>query len=447
MNFPRVLIISQPFNNDTGGGITLSNLFAGYEKDKLAVICSAYMLQSNIDTSICDTYYQLGTEEQTWMFPFNLVKRKYTSGVIKFKASQRIQNLSIEKSKFRVKMILEYFMPFLHYSGLIHVSKKLKLSDRLKTFLDDFNPDVIYVQAEDRERIAFCLELYDYVQKPMVFHMMDDWPEVISEKGFMKKFWTRKIDTELRELLNKSSEWMSICDEMSVEYKQRYGIDFIPFHNPVDLNFWKPYQKNSYELTDSPSVLYAGRIGLGIDSSLELIARAIEQVNKELNIKARFVLQTEAKPEWAKKYNCVQHQAFVPYSELPKVFSGADFLILPYDFSSESIKYIKFSMPTKASEFMISGTPVVIFAPAETAVVKYAQHYNWAKVITENNQKAISEVFKKLMLDKNERESIARNAINVAEQNHSSALITKKFREVIVSVDEKFKKEQKKLVK
>jgi len=433
MSFPKVLIISQPFNNDTGGGITLSNLFAGWERDKVAVVCSGYVLQNNIDTSICNMYYKLGEKEQKWIFPFNLVKRKYKSGLIKFD-TKKIQNLTFEKSKIRVKLIMDWFMPVLHYTGLIHVSKRLELSQELREFLDEFNPDVLYVQAEDRERVAFCLDLYHYIKKPMVFHMMDDWPSIISERGFLKNFWERKIDSELQVLLNKSSAWMSICEEMTNEYRNRYGLEFIPFHNPVDLNLWKPFQRKNYKINDSPTILYAGRIGLGIDASLELIAKAIDQVNEELNISSRFVLQTESKPEWATKYSCVQHQAFVPYSELPKVFSGSDFLILPYDFSSESIKYIKYSMPTKASEFMISGTPILIFAPEETAIVKYAQQYNWAEIVTENKIEIIAESIKRLIQSEDYRQMIAGNAIKIAERNHDASEITKKFKEVIVSL-------------
>ena len=44
MILPKVLIIGQPFNNDTGGGITLTNLFNGWDRDKLAVACSGYLL-------------------------------------------------------------------------------------------------------------------------------------------------------------------------------------------------------------------------------------------------------------------------------------------------------------------------------------------------------------------------------------------------------------------
>lgn len=433
MAFPKVLIISQPFNNDTGGGITLSNLFAGWDRDKVAVICSGYVLQNNIDTSICNIYYQLGEKEQKWIFPFNLVKRKYKSGILKFD-EKRMQNLTFEKSKIRVKLIMDWFMPVLHYSGLIHVSKRLELSKELRDFLDEFNPDVLYVQAEDRERVAFCLELYNYVKKPMVFHMMDDWPSIISERGFLKNFWERKINSELQILLDKSSAWMSICEKMTNEYRNRYGLEFIPFHNPVDLNLWKPFQRKNYAITDSPTILYAGRIGLGIDKSLELIAKAIDQVNEDLKISSRFVLQTESKPNWAVNYKCIQYQSFVSYSELPKVFSAADFLILPYDFSSESIKYIKYSMPTKASEFMISGTPVIIFAPEETAIVKYARQYNWAEIITENKTEIIAKSIKSLILNEEKRRTIAENAIRTAEKNHNATEITKKFKNVIISL-------------
>ena len=48
MALPKVLILGQPFNNDTGGGITLSNLFNGWDRDKLAVTCLGYLLLDTI---------------------------------------------------------------------------------------------------------------------------------------------------------------------------------------------------------------------------------------------------------------------------------------------------------------------------------------------------------------------------------------------------------------
>lgn len=88
-------------------------------------------------------------------------------------------------------------------------------------------------------------------------------------------------------------------------------------------------------------------------------------------------------------------------------------------------------MPTKAPEYMVSGTPIIIFAPEVAATVKYAKKYNWAKLITENNITEISSAIKQLLEDKEQREQIAKNAINIAEKNHNSIDVKNQFKKVI----------------
>ena len=433
MIFPKVLIIGQPFNNDTGGGITLSNLFNGWGRDKLAVACHGYLLLDNIDTEVCNTYYQLGYKEHKWRFPFNYLQRKYSSGLLKFDGG-KIQNLTIAKSKTRIKIIMNFFIPLLEYIGLSNYIHKTGLSEDFCNWLNDFNPDVIYDQTASRDGILFCLSVHSYLKKPLVFHMMDDWPSIISNKGLFKKYWQKKIDYDFRILLDRATLLLSISDSMSQEYKIKYGKDFIAFHNPIDMEFWKKHQRVDYVINDSPVILYAGRTDLGIQASLKSIAQAVELTNKELNMSMKFIIQTSKKPSWINNYSCVEHKSFVSYNDLPKVFSEADFLILPYDFSSKSIKYIQYSMPTKASEYMISGTPIIIFAPEVTAIVKYAKEYRWATVITENNINILSEAIKELIEKKELRQQIAQNAIKIAEKNHNSIDVTNQFRKVILSI-------------
>ena len=433
MPLPKVLILNQPFNNDTGGGITLTNLFAGWDKDKLAVACSGHLLKDNIDTEICNTYYQLGDKEHKWRFPFNHLQGKYSSGLVKFN-KKRIQNLTVRRSKFRVKLIMGIFYPILEYVGMFHFIYKTHLSKDFCNWLDEFNPDVIYAQSTSRDDILFCLSVYSYLKKPLIFHMMDDWPTTISDKGLLKKFWEKKIDSDFRVLLGKANILMSISEFMAYEYKKRYGKNFITFHNPINIKFWQKYQRHNYELSDSPSILYAGRIGLGIETSLELITKAVQRLNEELNMSIKFILQTQKKPLWSDNYDCIVHNYFVPYNDLPKVFSSADFLLLPYDFSERSIKYIRYSMPTKAPEYMVSGTPIIIFAPKVTAIVKYAQEHNWAKVITNNDISEITKVIKELIKSKELRQQIAKNAIQIAEKNHNSIDVTNNFKKTILSI-------------
>lgn len=433
MNLPKVLIIGQPFNNATGGGITLSNLFKNWSKDELAVACSGYLLADNIDANACNTYYQLGYKETKWRFPFNLIQSKYFSGPLKFE-DKRFQNFTAKKSKLRVKLIMSFFVPVLEFLGLSHIISKTTLSNQFRAWIKDFNPDVIYVQPTSRDGILFCLSVHNFLKRPLILHVMDDWPALISDKGIFKKFWSKKLDIEFRNLLEKADVLMSISESMSEEYKTRYNKNFIPFNNPINIKFWKEFQRNNYSLSDNPKILYAGRIGLGIETSLELLAKAIQKINENFHLSIEFILCTESNPAWADNYSCVRFKGYIPYNLIPKTFSEADFLFLPYDFSKESIKYIQYSMPTKGPEYMMSGTPIILFAPKVTAIVKYCQKYDCAKIITDCNVESLSKSFIDLIKNEVERNRIAQNAKKIAEEKHSSINVTNDFEKIIKSL-------------
>ena len=435
MPLPKVLIINQPFNTNTGGGITLSNLFAKWDRDKLAVACSGYLLTEDMDPMLCNTYYQLGSEERKWIFPLNLFSRKYYSGPIKITETVENKNkLIVKKSRFREKLIMNYVLPFLEYIGFDHFKAKSKLSDKFCKWLDDFDPDVLYMQASSRESILFCTEIIKYKRRPMIFHMMDDWPALIGVRGSFSKFWERKINKEFQFLMEQADLRMSISDYMAQAYYERYGQKFVTFHNPIDLEFWKRSQRDSYELNDSPVILYAGRIGLGIDESLKTIADALEQVNTKLVSSVKFVIQAQEAPTWIKNYKNMEYRSFVAYEDLPKVFAQADILLLPYDFSKESLSYIRYSMPTKAPEYMASGTPILVFAPLDTALVQYAKQYKWAALVTENKVITLAKCFKELLLHQSVREKIAQTAKSVTETRHDADYVSKNFRKAILII-------------
>lgn len=437
MSQPRVLILNQPFVNDTGGGITLSNLFAEWDRKKLAVACSGYLFTGKMDNALCNHYYQLGSKERKWIFPFNLFSRRYYSGPILISDGAKNDNKVIKKkSKLRVKLLMDYIHPIFNYIGLNNFQAKTGLSPEFCNWIDNFKPDILYVQTHSREDILFAIELYDYLKKPMVFHMMDDWPS-IGVKGPMKTFWKRKIDKEFRLLLDRADLLLGISDYMAEEYKKRYGKKFITFHNPINLEFWEKAQRSNYELPTNPSLLYAGRIGLGIDQSLKNIAEAVKKVNKEMNTELKFVIQAQDAPKWIRNFKNVHHQEFVDYEDLPKVFAQADILVLPYDFSPESTDFIRYSMPTKASEYMASGTPIIIFAPEDTALVQYAEKYNWAEVVTENNLNLFSEKLKEMILNGSLREQVAATAKKIAETRHNSKLVAGEFEQILSRAAEK----------
>lgn len=432
MSKPKVLIIGQPFLLNSGGGVTLSNLFRGWEPDQLAVACLGHLLEGELDRAVCENYYSLGSREYKWLFPFNLINRKYHSGPLKFEEASP-KKVGTKKSKTRVKLIKKLFIPSLEYIGIFHLLSRLEISAEFLEWIEDFQPDIIYAQAPTRETLNFCKALQQTLRKPMVYHMMDDWPSTIIHGGFFSKYWQKVIDRELRALLDQASVLMSISDYMSEAYLKRYQKVFVPFHNPVNVGFWKKTQRKHYHLSNTPDMLYAGRIGLGIQSSLKKTAQAVEEVNQRLRIKMTLTVQSPERPGWIDDYSCTRYRKPVPYKELPRVFSEADFLLIPYDFSTTANAFIKYSMPTKAPEYMASGTPILIFSPADTALVQYANGANWAKVVTQNSTEQLTTAIQELVIDEQERQQIAGNAVTLAENRHDQTVVSRGFQELIIS--------------
>jgi len=429
----KVLIFGQPFNDFSGGGITLTNLFKGWPKNKIAVVFFAHGL-SNITTDVCDIYYQLGRDEHKWIFPFNLIQRKFESGLKTFGKSGEPSNNHTQKG-FRYQIVNTFFYPFLGWIGVLHFASKVSISDKLRKWLLEFNPEVLYLQVSTREEIRFANELINFKNWPTIIHMMDDWPTTISNKGPFKKFWTRTIDKELKSLFDRVDLRLSISDAMTDEYLNRYGRTFLPFHNPIETEVWLLHSKRDYSLSkEYIKVLYSGRIGIGISESLVEVAAVLESLNKE-GFKTKLHIQTPAiEPNvlsQLNKFNSVIINPLANIKDIPKIFSEADILVLANDFSKEGLDYLKLSMPTKASEYMISGTPILVYSPDETAVSKFFIQNECGLCVTKHDRQDLVNAFRFLFDNKDYREKISRNAIRYAMEKFDAQNVRNEFQRLI----------------
>src|SRR6185312_7324518 len=120
--YPRVLIVGQYFNTNSGGGITMSNLFDGWDKEKIAVAA-----------------------ENKSQFPFNLNKlglhRK--SGLLN-KNEQTVASFAFHGSK--KKSYKSFYENFLSYTGLRHYRHRYEISNQFLNWIEQFSPDIIYSQ-------------------------------------------------------------------------------------------------------------------------------------------------------------------------------------------------------------------------------------------------------------------------------------------------------------
>jgi glycosyltransferase involved in cell wall biosynthesis len=122
----------------------------------------------------------------------------------------------------------------------------------------------------------------------------------------------------------------------------------------------------------------------------------------------------------------------VAYKEMPKLLASYDLLFLPLDFDKDGIRFAKLSMPTKTSEYMISGTPILIYSPKETAVAKFFSQNNCGYCVTHQSKEEIKKAIGFLTSDEEYRQKISRNAVKLAVERFDSVKVRERFRDILM---------------
>ena len=113
--------------------------------------------------------------------------------------------------------------------------------------------------------------------------------------------------------------------------------------------------------------------------------------------------------------------------QLPRLLAGSDLLVLPYNFDARSARYIRLSFPTKAPAYMMSATPILVYAPADVATARYAVREGWGHVVSVQGQESLITALKSLMDDPSLRERLGRQAQAVALARHDAGKVRAEF--------------------
>ena len=433
-SYPRVLIFSQTFNKISGGGITLTNLFFGYPRENIAVLTYPFMLL-HASFESCINYYQLGREEYFWSFPLNYIKKKFNSGPVQIE--KKNSRITANQPYLRNRIATNILSPFLRWSGLTHCVSRIKISDRLKKWLEEYKPEVLYLQISNRESILYSLELIEYLKIPAAIHMMDDWPMTVSSRGPFRKYWHNRIDREFRELLAKTTSYLSISDAMSEEYLNRYGKQFKAFHNPVDPSWFNEDPVTNESDKRYFRVLYLGRIGIANESSLLAFSEFISNYIYQDCIVEFDVYTKDIDSKIARRIGNLKGVRInlpVNHEDVPSLMTRYQLLLLPLDFTRSGLKFSRLSMPSKTSEYMLSGTPIMVMAPAESAVSKFCTYNKCAHCISSDKLEDLTKTMNFLIENDDYRKDLASGAKRLANQLFNRRKVTRDFRDFLVTL-------------
>lgn len=435
MDYLRVLILGETFRLNGGGGITLINLFKDWPSDKLAVVTER-LFETSTDTN-CLKFYQLGDLEQKLPFPLSLLRKNINSGEVDIKLN-RISHSDNEKniSQFPKSYIRRIFNDLLIFFGVYHFIYKTVLSNQLLDWISEYSPDIIYAQPFRYSDMEFINELQKKTSIPLAIHIMDDSISFLNKPNLLYFYWRQKTKSVFQQLIDRSVVSLSISQFMSDEYYKRYKKIFIPIRNPVELSQWLPYIKNDWEVSDTINIIYTGRLAIPNINSLYRFCEVVDSLNK-LGRNIKFdIYSIDDNRSFRKKikyFRGIYVNSPIPYGDIPKLIPKYDILLLPIDFNKTGIKYAKYSISTKTSEYMISGVPILLIAPKEVALTSYAIENNCMLSVSEDKIEKITNALVRLINDKSLRESLAKKAFDVVKKDSDANYVRQKFKFLLSS--------------
>lgn len=405
----RVLIISvDPFNRENATGITLSNLFDGWNKNDIAQIYIADKTPSN---DVCTYFFHLSAS----FSPIDYYLRKFLS-VLK-KQSKEIISVPAAVANVQKRNLKHSFhlncRAIADYSLLI-------LPQELCDWIAKFKPDVIYSMLGSVRMINLVSMIAHIAKVPILPHFMDDWTNTLYQQNELAGLARFCFEKKLISFFSLTRGGLCISQAMSEEYEKRYALPFYTFGNSVDDAFFCQPIK-SVE-TKTLTILYVGGLHLNRWQSLLMVAQAIEKA--EIHNK-KILLKIYA-PEKDLKLYC---DYFKPFSNTECVGSlkseavfatlkKADVLLHIESFDENYALYTKYSLSTKIPQYMASGKPVLAFGPAVLASIAHIRETKAGFVICENNLHVLQNKIQTFLNDETLLFSCANNGFSYATHHY-----------------------------
>jgi glycosyltransferase involved in cell wall biosynthesis len=434
VRYPRVLIVGDSFDLVSGGGITLTNLFRGWPSARLAV--AAYH-SCEADPATCGRQYLIGSDELRWRTPIGLVvpgtrQRSVPDLAVSLPAvSKTASGLTSQPRAGLASLARQAVETSIDWLGGRDAVRSLVCSRGLLKWVRDVQPDLIYTQLASLGLIRLVTQLEERLSLPVAVHIMDDWPSVIYDRGLLAPRLRVATDRSFRALVTRASATLAISRPMAEAYRQRYGRQWEVFHNPVDIARWAAERRQDTSWSGTFRLVYAGRVGLGIESSIVDVGRAVQDLRRRGHaVRLDIFTPSAAAAEQLGlgSFEGVEVHEAMEDEKMPAILAGADLLVLPYDFAGKAAKFACLSYPTKAPAYMATGVPTLVYAPREHALVLDAREKGWACVVDTSGVDGVTSAIRRLMADGPLRDQLVETAIATCESHHDARVVCERFR-------------------
>lgn len=424
----RVLFLtSSSFNKTTGGGITFSNLFAGWPKEALATVHNDPV---PVTYETCEQYYKLSEREiRRWGWLRHIPVGK--------PATEVTTSATLHPSRGLLFHVLKLAKTWIFGDALPETTH---LSAELEAWITRFRPDVLYtiLGSNAMMELAECIRIR--FNLPLVVHIMDDWVSVLYRGGLTSFVQRRKKERLMQHLMDVASARLAICDAMADAYRVRYRHPFLAFQNTVDVAGLARYMKRPEQVGIPVRVAYIGSVFpfAQLDSLVDL-CRSVQRLADggmeiRMDIYSPTFLAAPYHDQLVVGTAIELHDTIRDDEEFFATLQAVDILVLPVNFDRYTRSYIRYSMPTKVPAYLAIGTPILAYGPAEVAQIDYATTAGWGLVVTDRDPVKLDAALRVLSTDGVLRGRLYTQARRTARERHDRSMVRAEFQGVLTEV-------------
>jgi glycosyltransferase involved in cell wall biosynthesis len=214
---------------------------------------------------------------------------------------------------------------------------------------------------------------------------------------------------------------------MQTMLMEKFGVESelqMPATEPWEAISPKESANAEREKAGLTRIIYAGNGAGAMEDSLDLLVEFIKQQTPIDDTASEWELHLyiPANKEWIgpKGWNHprIKLQGWVDQEKLRSAISQSDVLFLPFSFSEGERGATQGSFPSKTSDYLASGKPILILAPAYSTIVRYAREYECAEIVDQPDLKLIAQALQHLRMSKERRLELSANGQKAFLQNH-----------------------------
>ena len=408
----NVLVVTDVlWRDDNGVGNSYSNIFRDIKDINVANICCQSGQSKNNISRAC---FQISESSLIK----NLKNKNIPSGVVEDVNAPIIN--APTKAGFFSKIKRFRLQIFFWLRNLIWKLGRWK-SEGLKKFIDDFKPDVIFAQLQDKIYLNNLIRfIKDYTGKPLFVYA---WDDVYSLKQFSLSplFWIDRLfqRRSIRKLTKKCDILYTICDEQRIEYEKKLKVKTKLLYKGYDFiktDFISNLKEKEYPI----KILYTGNLYSGRYKTIKKFCADLKEINKEKTLALLDVYSaTPLSKKQIKKINIENVSTFggrVSEEQVKEYQKQSDVLLHVEPFTLKGSLLCRLSFSTKLVDYFYNGKCVFAVGHKRCSSMKYLKR-NDAGIVVEK-KKDVKNKLLKLLRDLENVKIYQEKSWKCGEKNH-----------------------------